>query len=313
MLDEIIIRNCELEELYILREFEKKFFGLNTSYNKSFFRILFDLFSDLLLVAENKKGEFIGYIYGGLGSHAKLHILSLGVRQDYQGCGLAKELVEQFYQNSFLVSVDIKSLVAVVDIRNKRALQFYKKLGFSMVETEVNYYGGGECRYVMEAKLPESMKTNTIVKGVRGKERGVFATKDFQKGDIVIIGKPIKYESKQTEYTIQMDIDKHAIFNAPSILLNHSCDPNCGMVLNEFGWYNFIAMKNIKAGEEIVWDYCMSEWVTPNMGRIECLCGSEICRKRIKGGKYLSKELLEKYTGFIAPYYEKLYADHLKE
>ena len=76
MLDGIIIRNCELEELYVLCELEEKIFGLNTSYDKSFFRILLDLFGDLVLVAENKKGGFVGYIYGGLGSHNKLHILN---------------------------------------------------------------------------------------------------------------------------------------------------------------------------------------------------------------------------------------------
>ncbi|NES69106.1 MAG: SET domain-containing protein [Okeania sp. SIO2D1] len=87
-------------------------------------------------------------------------------------------------------------------------------------------------------------------------------------------------------------------------MLNHSCNPNCGIKPNEFNGYNLVAMIDIGRGEEITFDYCMSEWIS--IAVKNCNCQSDICRGIIKGGKFLSSETLDKYQGFLAPYYEKL-------
>lgn len=84
-------------------------------------------------------------------------------------------------------------------------------------------------------------------------------------------------------------------------LINHSCDPNCGIK----GKSMIVAMKDIPSGEQLTWDYAMTEdsdWYFPG-----CLCGSSECsgtigpyrdlsdEKRKIYEPYTSKWLLEKY------------------
>ena len=137
-----------------------------------------------------------------------------------------------------------------------------------------------------------------------GKGRGVFAGKNIKKDEIVVIGKPVEKSLKRTWQTLQMDVDTHVRMDEPFELVNHSCDPNCGIKINEFNGYNLVAMKDITEKDEITFDYCMSEWIS--IAVTDCNCQSNICRNIIKGGKFLSRQLLEKYNGFLAPYYEKL-------
>lgn len=124
--------------------------------------------------------------------------------------------------------------------------------------------------------------------------------------EIVVVGKAIAKSPEKTWQTLQIDIDHHSKFDEPFELVNHSCDPNCGLKLNQFNGYNLVAMKPIAKGQEITFDYCMSEWISiavPN-----CNCQSDLCRGSIRGGKFLSDELLQKYEGFLAPYYQKLFS-----
>lgn len=136
------------------------------------------------------------------------------------------------------------------------------------------------------------------------KGQGVFSTRNFAKNEIVIVGKPVSESDVRTWQTLQMDIDTHVRMDVPFELVNHSCDPNCGLKLNKFNGYNLVALKSIRAGDEITFDYCMSEWIS--IAVESCQCNSDICRKTIRGGKFLSDDILNKYDGYIAPYYKKL-------
>jgi len=139
----------------------------------------------------------------------------------------------------------------------------------------------------------------------KGVEKGVYALKEFNKGDIVIIGHNIESSNMQTKYTVQVDVDKHILIKEPFLYVNHSCDPNTGIVPNEVSGYNLEAIKPIKGGEEITYDYATSDWIIVGMPE-KCTCNTKMCRGKIKGGKYLSEELLKKYDGYLAPYLKKI-------
>lgn len=83
--------------------------------------------------------------------------------------------------------------------------------------------------------------------------------------------------------------------NAVKLYNNHSCDPNCGM----HGEITFIAIKNIKAGEELTIDYA---FVDNEDYSFECNCGSPMCRHIITGYDWKIKELQEKYYPYFAQY-----------
>ncbi len=82
--------------------------------------------------------------------------------------------------------------------------------------------------------------------------------------------------------------------------LNHSCEPNVGLR----GLFTLVTMREIQPGEELVWDYDMSEdtdWL------MECSCGSPNCRREIRGFRHLPDSTRERYRGFISDWLVEKY------
>ena len=131
--------------------------------------------------------------------------------------------------------------------------------------------------------------------------RGVFANKDFKKGDALLpfTGPLLTFEEfspSDTEFedhSLQIGKD---LYIGPSggidDLVNHSCDPNTGLVI-EGSDVRLVAIKDIKTGEEVVWDY--STTMAEDKWEMDCACGSSVCRKKIRDFKHLRKDLQQKY------------------
>lgn len=124
--------------------------------------------------------------------------------------------------------------------------------------------------------------TDVIVKDSKIQGKGVFANKDFKKGDIVMRWNTSNTISKE-EYDKLSDEEKrhitlldnkYTIMQEPEKFVNHSCDSNTTAK-------NFcdIATKNIAKGEEITADY--SDTITEGEEMI-CHCNSKNCKKIIK-------------------------------
>lgn len=59
-------------------------------------------------------------------------------------------------------------------------------------------------------------------------------------------------------------------------------------------------MKDIKKGEEVYYDYALTE-SSPEF-ELHCKCGKASCRGIIKGTDYQKKELQEKYGNHFLPH-----------
>lgn len=129
---------------------------------------------------------------------------------------------------------------------------------------------------------------------------GVFASRNFSKGEVVVYGKMVEILPERTIHSFQIDDKTHIQLDKISRTINHSCEPNTGIRNNIFQAYDFIALRNIKKGEEITWDYETTEYIS--IAVKNCLCGSRNCRRVLRGFKYRVKELLEKYGIYIADY-----------
>lgn len=149
------------------------------------------------------------------------------------------------------------------------------------------------------------MKFGVIVKRAGKKGQGVFAKKPFAKGDLVVCGLPEGFVSERTDHSFQVDINRHVQLDKPARLINHSCEPNLGVRNNRFGGYDFVALRNIEVGEELSWDYSMTEFVSIAI-EDNCLCESDNCRVKIGGFVCLPFEIRNKYNNFIADYLKKL-------
>jgi uncharacterized protein len=148
------------------------------------------------------------------------------------------------------------------------------------------------------------MRNLVIVKKSQGKGRGVFAKKPLTPGMLVVRGRPLKVVDNRTDYSFQVDKDKHVQLSVPARIINHSCSPNLGVKNNKLGGYDFIALRKIEAGEELTWDYCMTEFVSIAIEQ-QCLCGDASCRKNIRGFISLPEEVREKYGEFIGNYLKR--------
>jgi len=133
------------------------------------------------------------------------------------------------------------------------------------------------------------------------KGEGIFATRPFEAGEIVMLGIIDKEYKENTSHTAQIDENRYVIHKGLIPKVNHSCDPNCGIKVNEAGGHNFVAMKPIAIGEEIAFDYAMRNYSVDHFPP-KCICGAKNCRGRITGWKNLQEDRRKAYEGFIAPY-----------
>jgi len=82
------------------------------------------------------------------------------------------------------------------------------------------------------------------------------------------------------------------------IFSNHSCDPNLGVA----GQIVFVALRDIRAGEELTHDWAMTD---DDEGRMECRCGAAACRKVVTGQDWRREHLQRRYRGYFSWYLER--------
>lgn len=139
---------------------------------------------------------------------------------------------------------------------------------------------------------------NVALRATPNKGTGVFASADIQKGELIaeFIGETYLAPLESDLPDIMAD---RCIQTGPSTYvfaenrlaekINHSCEPNCGIRERT----KIVAIKPIKTGDEISWDYRMSEnsdWILEN-----CLCGAERCAGRILGYDSLPEHIRQEY------------------
>ncbi len=118
-----------------------------------------------------------------------------------------------------------------------------------------------------------------IIKNSKINGKGVFANRDFKKGEIVLKWNPTRLKKDEVKKFPQKYIlvifggeKEYYLMNPPERYVNHSCDSNCHSDSDNF--YD-IAIKDIKKGEEITGDYPEIE---PSGIKIKCNCGSKKCK-----------------------------------
>ena len=89
----------------------------------------------------------------------------------------------------------------------------------------------------------------------------------------------------------------------PQKFFNHSCEPNASI-----RGLTMVAIRKIKEGEEITFDYSIIEGDT--RWEMLCLCGKKNCRKLIQSVQFLPKKSFNNYLPYIPAYFRKVYAKY---
>jgi hypothetical protein len=139
--------------------------------------------------------------------------------------------------------------------------------------------------------------------------RGVIALQDIARDEIVAIkaGHVVtadeieRVTAEVGDFALQIDdgfyisprsadeVDEMTVF------INHSCDPNIGFR----GQVVYVAMREIKAGEELCHDYSMER--SDNYA-LDCRCGSSRCRGKVTGQDWKLPELQRLYGKYFSIY-----------
>jgi SET domain-containing protein len=131
-----------------------------------------------------------------------------------------------------------------------------------------------------------------IIKGGAISGKGLFAKRKIPKGTIVYrIKNDIRVYSK-SQYNkfskrYRKILEKFANEDSNGTIIhhtdgakygNHSCQPNCHELPSGHEYMD-VALRDIKKGEELTWDYAT---LIPSWKKaIKCNCGSKNCRKKI--------------------------------
>jgi len=109
---------------------------------------------------------------------------------------------------------------------------------------------------------------------------GVVATRDFREGDVIadVDGVPLKpNQIENDDYCLWINDEMYFDMVDQTRWINHSCDANAEIEGEEDPdgrvWARVLACKDIKAGEEIVYDYGFAL-----IHAMPCRCGTSNCR-----------------------------------
>jgi hypothetical protein len=149
--------------------------------------------------------------------------------------------------------------------------------------------------------LSDLFKTNSkmIYLGHGDLGRGVFANRLIKKGEIILVftGPIIGFEAAVAKgdrecWPLQVGKDQYIDLQEPGCFVNHSCDPNSGILQDRF----LVAIREIQKDTEIRYDY--STTVDEDYWSMECRCKSPNCRRIISDFKYLDPTLKAQYLSF---------------
>lgn len=141
--------------------------------------------------------------------------------------------------------------------------------------------------------------------------RGVFAARPIAKGEVLVVwggklyaGPDFRALSEHDRsFGFQVDDEMFLVTidaaHDVADFVNHSCAPNAGLS----GQISLIAMRDIAAGEEICFDYAMTD-STPLL-EFDCRCGAPGCRGRIAADDWKNQALRRRYRGFFSAYLQR--------
>ena len=163
------------------------------------------------------------------------------------------------------------------------------------------------------SKIKSEGYVSPKVKKVKFKNKGygLVAKKKILKGEIVSISGGIILSNSQAKKLFKQDQDYYYNIEKDFVIapldpenptddwrMNHCCEPNCGVQ----GQIVFIAIKDILIGEELTFDYAMTE--TDPEYNLELNCSKKECRGCFSGEDWKLPKIQKKYKGYFSTFIE---------
>src|SRR3972149_11980746 len=123
-----------------------------------------------------------------------------------------------------------------------------------------------------------------------GDGNGIYTLQPINKGDLLALFGGVVYEwdtfihLPERERSLCIQVEDN-LFLVPRPIgdgdyVNHCCNPNAGLS----GQIALVAMRDIQPGEEVCFDYAMSDTVAYD--EFACDCGAPNCRRSVTGSDW---------------------------
>ncbi len=146
--------------------------------------------------------------------------------------------------------------------------------------------------------MSTTRKPRIVIRNSRVHGRGVYAARKLKTGERIIEyrGERITWKEADRRPSSDPDDPNHTFFfslsDGKTVIdaavggnaarwINHSCEPNCETEETDDGRVFIEALRDIRSGEELNYDYglIIDERITPTLKKQhECRCGSKQCR-----------------------------------
>jgi ribosomal-protein-alanine N-acetyltransferase len=148
-MENLLIEKFAPSNLNEILEIEKNVFEKKETFPKEYFLELSKRWPEGFLVARIDR-ETVGYAIGEKNKDSGL-IISIAVKKEWRRKGIGRKLIEKLLEN--FKKEGMKIVFLHVREENKEAINFYRALGFKIIELVENYYSNGENAYLMEKTL----------------------------------------------------------------------------------------------------------------------------------------------------------------
>ncbi|MDO8625228.1 MAG: SET domain-containing protein [Candidatus Diapherotrites archaeon] len=148
------------------------------------------------------------------------------------------------------------------------------------------------------------------VRSSRIQGKGVFATADIKRGEriclmrgermtIPVLKRKYARGTERINDPLQIGDALYLDLDEPYVFINHSCAPNATMI----GVSTLVALRNIRRGEEITYDYSLTTWGNDaawgkrwaGVWWMRCRCGKKNCRGVVREFQRLPEKIRRKY------------------
>ena len=123
---------------------------LTEQYNPTLFSYFYETYPQGFIVAEENH-KIIGFLIGIKLKINKAKILMISVEPIYQRQKIGEKLLNEFIK--ITIKEKIKTIELEVRIDNKKAIKFYEKNGFKIIEKINKFYQNGKSAYTMRLNL----------------------------------------------------------------------------------------------------------------------------------------------------------------
>jgi hypothetical protein len=139
---------------------------------------------------------------------------------------------------------------------------------------------------------------------IQGKGRGIITKTDVTQGEAIlrfsghlVTGKEVRNPNAALQVDQDLFLESQGAIDES---LNHSCNPNCYV---DFEDLTLRALKDIRHGEELTFDYNTSEYDLMQQDcAFLCHCGSKNCIGNINGFRYAPLEHRKRIEQLLSPF-----------